>query len=103
MDDFLVVHFRREKNALEYQAEQTHVGQQIERFLYMGELVMSAVPVQDTYMFVNGDSYRVGNVTWSVRLAAIPGQPSMDNPEVMITLVAQTDFTNGLAPQEDFF
>ena len=104
MDNVVYVRFRRERTYLEFQAEKEGLGKpDPERFVTMGELAMATVPEEGRFIFVNGASYKVANVTWSIKLNPLPGQPNFDDPQVLITLQAMTDHTNGLAPQSDFF
>ena len=104
MDTYTVVHFRREKDALEFQAEKGNLGSpNPERWAYLGEIPMGHVPVKEAYIYVNGACYKVADVTWSVHVNTLPGQPSFDDPQVMVTLKREAPYRDGLTPSEDFF
>lgn len=104
MDTYTVVHFRREKNAVEYQAEKGQLGSpNPDRWLYMGEIAMAEVPLKDAFIFVNGTCHKVLDVTWSIKLADRPGQPNFDDPQVMVTLRREAPYSDSVSPSADFF
>ena len=111
IEQFTVVHFRREKTYLECQAE-VEAGQakgikvdpqKVNRWKFMGETLMVDVPQQDRFIFINGIQYRVADVSWSLHLSELPGQPNFDNPQVMITLRQESPPSGLLTPETDFF
>lgn len=112
IESLTVVHFRREKTYEEAEHEkaatiakgQLYDVSKFERWAIMGELLMPEVPKVDRFIFINGVQYRVMDITWSIHLSEKPGQPSFDEPQVMVTV--RRDSANSqtpYAPTEDFF
>lgn len=112
IETLTVVHFRREKTYVEAEQEKAATiakGQpydlsKFNRWAIMGELLMSEVPQVDRFIFINGIQYRVMDVTWSIHLSEKPGQPSFDEPQVMVTVREESaNNQKPYAPTEDFF
>lgn len=110
-DNDIVVHFRREKtyeecahekNAIESRGE-TYNSLEVDRWVYVGETIMSSVPDKDEFVWLNGIHYIVRSRSWSIKVAELPHQPNFDDTHVMITLGSPINTGNdGVMPLVDF-
>ena len=98
-DTFTIVSFRRQRTYQEFEADDSNT----ERFVAMGDTWVGQVPDEGKFIFLNGKSYKILNVTWSIQLPERPGQPVFTVPQAMVTVEEATDHGNVYAPKEDFF
>lgn len=98
LDPHIIVHFRRRRTMDEHRQDLDAGNPNPDLFAPMGQMLMTQVPDEGKYIFVNGTSYLIQNVTWSVYLPE-PGESNVAVPEVMLTLGAGTDWNNPAAPR----
>lgn len=95
----VMVHFRRYKSSDEHRADTESGIIKPDKFVLMGKMIMSQVPDEGRHLFVNGQSYIIKNVTWSVHL---PEDDNYSAPEAMLTLEPGMDWRNSWVPKGDF-
>lgn len=98
METLIAVHFRRERTYVEMRDDDS-LGQWVE----LGCMMMPEVPSMDSFIFVNGQKFKVHDVTWSIRLPDEIDGPNYDDPQVMITLINGIHGSGSYSPQSDFF
>jgi hypothetical protein len=76
-----VVHFRRERNALEMSEDPSLTG----RWHPLGSLVLPSLPTVGMTIYINSEEFVVQDIAWSICIVP-EGQPSFDDPQVLITV-----------------